>query len=70
MVGVVADELSRLQAALAERYAIGREIGRGGMARVYLARGDYEAAAREYALLTTLDPAAAQALAPAFFSVW
>jgi hypothetical protein len=38
MVGVVADELTRLQAALAERYAIGRELGRGGMAHVYLAR--------------------------------
>jgi tetratricopeptide (TPR) repeat protein len=41
-----------------------------GLARVHLARGDYEAAAREYAVLTTLDPAAAQALEPAFFSVW
>ena len=41
-----------------------------GLARVHLARGDYEAAAREYAILTTLDPAAAQALEPAFFSVW
>ena len=41
-----------------------------GLARVHLARGDYEAAAREYAVLTTLDPAGAQALEPAFFSVW
>ena len=41
-----------------------------GLARVHLARGDYEAAAREYAVLTTLDPAAARALEPAFFSVW
>lgn len=38
MVGVVADELTRLQAALAERYVVGRELGRGGMATVYLAR--------------------------------
>ena len=38
MVEVVADELTRLQAALAERYVIGRELGRGGMATVYLAR--------------------------------
>jgi len=41
-----------------------------GLARIHLARGDYEAAAREYAVLTTLDPASAMALAPAFFSVW
>lgn len=41
-----------------------------GLARVHLARGDYEAAAREYAVLTTLDPAGAMALEPAFFSVW
>jgi tetratricopeptide (TPR) repeat protein len=41
-----------------------------GLARIHLARGDYEAAAREYAILTTLDPAAAQVLEPAFFSVW
>ena len=41
-----------------------------GLARVHLARGDYEAAARDYAVLTTLDPAGARALEPAFFSVW
>ena len=41
-----------------------------GLARVYLARGDYEAASREYTVLTTLDPAGARALEPAFFSVW
>ena len=28
----------QLQAALSERYAVDREIGRGGMATVYLAR--------------------------------
>jgi eukaryotic-like serine/threonine-protein kinase len=33
----VSDHLVRLQAALAGRYAIGRELGRGGMATVYLA---------------------------------
>jgi serine/threonine protein kinase/tetratricopeptide (TPR) repeat protein len=32
------DLLSRLQQAMAERYAIEREIGRGGMATVYLAQ--------------------------------
>ncbi len=34
----MADPLARLQAALAERYTIERELGRGGMATVYLAR--------------------------------
>ncbi len=33
-----AEQLAALEAALAGRYAIGREIGRGGMAFVYLAR--------------------------------
>ena len=33
-----ADDLSRLTAALADRFAIERELGRGGMATVYLAR--------------------------------
>ncbi|HSE66915.1 MAG TPA: hypothetical protein VLB12_08010, partial [Gemmatimonadales bacterium] len=32
------DLLERLQSALADRYAIERELGRGGMATVYLAR--------------------------------
>ena len=32
------DQLSRLTTALADRYAIEREIGAGGMATVYLAR--------------------------------
>jgi serine/threonine-protein kinase len=32
------DELARLTAALADRYEIGRELGVGGMATVYLAR--------------------------------
>src|SRR5947199_9093240 len=34
----MADQLARLKAALADRYAIERELGRGGMATVYLAR--------------------------------
>ncbi|HEY7635507.1 MAG TPA: protein kinase [Gemmatimonadales bacterium] len=38
MAEVVADELTRLQTALAERYTIERELGQGGMAHVYLAR--------------------------------
>ncbi len=31
------DQLDRLKAALADRYAIERELGAGGMATVYLA---------------------------------
>ena len=33
----MADPLERLKAALADHYRIEREIGRGGMATVYLA---------------------------------
>src|SRR6185312_7121017 len=36
--GTVSDLSDRLAAALADRYAIERELGRGGMATVYLAR--------------------------------
>ena len=32
----MSDELDRLRAALADKYAIERELGRGGMATVYL----------------------------------
>ncbi len=35
---MVATTVERLQQALGERYAFAREIGRGGMATVYLAR--------------------------------
>ena len=35
---MTADLLSRLQSALGSHYAVGRELGRGGMATVYLAR--------------------------------
>ncbi len=38
MASVVTDELLRLRNALADRYAVGRELGHGGMAHVYLAR--------------------------------
>ena len=34
----MADDVSRLTSAVADRYQIDREIGRGGMATVYLAR--------------------------------
>ncbi len=33
----MSDQLERLKAALADRYAIERELGSGGMATVYLA---------------------------------
>ncbi len=33
----MSDELDRLKAALADKYAIERELGAGGMATVYLA---------------------------------
>ena len=33
----MADPLDRLKAALADRYAVERELGSGGMATVYLA---------------------------------
>jgi hypothetical protein len=33
----MSDATARLDAALADRYRIGRELGRGGMATVYLA---------------------------------
>ena len=34
------DSLDRLKSALADRYTIERELGRGGMATVYLAERD------------------------------
>jgi serine/threonine protein kinase len=34
----MADPVERIKTALAERYTIEREIGRGGMATVYLAQ--------------------------------
>ncbi|MEE8117598.1 MAG: hypothetical protein V3T28_10845, partial [Gemmatimonadales bacterium] len=34
----MSDQPSRLQTALAERYTVEREVGRGGMATVYLAQ--------------------------------
>jgi hypothetical protein len=34
----ISDTLTRLEAAVADRYTLGRELGRGGMATVYLAQ--------------------------------
>jgi serine/threonine-protein kinase len=60
----VADELERLGAALGHRYRLERELGRGGMARVYLAndlRHDRPVA------LKVLKPELAHALGPERF---
>lgn len=37
MGGAVSERIAALQAALADRYQIERELGQGGMATVYLA---------------------------------
>ena len=34
----LSESLARLQAAVTDRYRLGRELGRGGMATVYLAQ--------------------------------
>jgi serine/threonine-protein kinase len=51
--------LERLKAALADRYAIEREIGRGGMATVYLAE---DLKHRRQVAVKVLDPELARAL--------
>ena len=55
------DVLSRLQSALAGRYTLERELGRGGMATVWLAEEQHP---RRHVALKVLDPAIAQALGP------
>ena len=57
------DRLAELRAALADRYAIERELGRGGMATVYLAR-DLRTTARSRSRCCTR---AAAALGPERF---
>jgi len=47
------DVLDRLREALASRYAIEREIGRGGMATVYLAE---DLTHHRQVAITVLDP--------------
>src|SRR5437867_5132388 len=60
----LADALHRLQAALADRYTIERELGRGGMATVYLAQDDKH---RRLVALKVLRPELAAALGPERF---
>jgi tRNA A-37 threonylcarbamoyl transferase component Bud32 len=61
---VVADPLSSLAAALAGRYTIERELGRGGMATVYLAR---DAKHQRRVAIKVLKPELAAALGPERF---
>ena len=53
------DQLDRLKAALADRYAIEREIGSGGMATVYLAE---DLKHHRPVAIKVLDPELARAL--------
>jgi TolB-like protein/tRNA A-37 threonylcarbamoyl transferase component Bud32/Tfp pilus assembly protein PilF len=55
----VADVLDHLKAALGDRYTIERELGRGGMATVYLAR---DLKHQRHVAIKVLDPELARAL--------
>src|SRR5437762_8980921 len=57
----MADQLARLQAALADRYTIERELGRGGMATVYLAQDRKH---HRQVAIKVLKPELAAALGP------
>ncbi len=57
----MADQLEQLQAALADRYAIERELGRGGMATVYLAE---DLKHRRKVAVKVLRPELAAAIGP------
>jgi len=61
----LADLLARLQAALADRYTIERELGRGGMATVYLAQ---DLKHNRKVAIKVLKPELAAALGPERFS--
>ena len=56
--------LERLQQALADRYAVQREVGRGGMATVYLAE---ERHPQRHVAIKVFDPALATVLGPERF---
>src|SRR5438132_8624111 len=60
----LADLLARLQAALAGRYTIERELGRGGMATVYLAQDRKH---HRQVAIKVLEPDLAAALGPERF---
>src|SRR5438445_6815298 len=60
----LADLLARLQAALADRYTIERELGRGGMATVYLAQDRKH---HRQVAIKVLKPELAAALGPERF---
>src|SRR5438094_892471 len=60
----MADQLARLQAALADRYTIERELGRGGMATVYLAE---DLKHHRQVAIKVLRPEIAAALGPERF---
>src|SRR5438309_2046440 len=60
----LADLLARLQAALADRYTIERELGRGGMATVYLA---HDRKHHRQVAIKVLNPELAGALGPERF---
>jgi len=60
----LSDDLPRLQAALAGRYTIERELGRGGMATVYLA---HDVRHHRHVAIKVLNPEIARALGPERF---
>ena len=60
----MSDVLDRLKAALAERYAVQRELGSGGMATVYLAE---DIRHERHVALKVLKPDLAHALGPERF---
>src|SRR5881392_2847621 len=60
----MADQLARLHAALADRYTIERELGRGGMATVYLAQDRKH---HRQVAIKVLKPELAAALGPERF---
>lgn len=55
------DSLERLQSSLAEQYSIERELGRGGMAQVFLAQQRHP---RRHVAIKVLDPSIAAVIGP------